>query len=87
MLEVVLHTVHFELTLDAVARAADADTLRVAALDHEASDDTVEDNAVIELVLYEWNEIINGIGSYLGVKLGLDDIAVFHFDGHDRIAH
>ena len=53
VLEVVLHTVHSELTLDAVARAADADTLRVAALDHEASDDAVEDNAVIEVVLYE----------------------------------
>ena len=53
MLEVVFHAVHCKLALDAVARAADADTLRVAALDHEASDDAVEDNAVIELVLYE----------------------------------
>ena len=87
MLKVVGNAVHLELALDRVAGAADADTLRVAALDHEAADDAVEDNAVIEFVLYQRDEVIDRVGSYLGVELRLYDIAVFHFDGYYGIAH
>ena len=39
-----------ELVLELVARAADAVAQRVAALDHEAADDPVEDRAVVEPV-------------------------------------
>ena len=48
MLEIVLNAVHCKLALDAVAGAADTDSLRVAALDHKATDHTVEDDTVIE---------------------------------------
>ena len=48
VLEVVLEAVARELALDAVARAAHAGAGRVAALDHEAGDDAVEDHAVVK---------------------------------------
>lgn len=48
VLQVVLEAVHSELTLYAVAGAAHAGAFRVAALDHEARDDAVEDGAVIK---------------------------------------
>ena len=37
-----------EFILELVARSADADAERAAALDHEIGDDTVEDDAIIE---------------------------------------
>ena len=81
----VLHAVGGELTLDAVAGAADADALGVAALDHEAGDDPVEDQAVIEALLDEADEIVHADGSQVRIQLCDDLAAVFHLDGNDRI--
>ena len=53
MLEVVLaEAVVLELALDPVARAAHAGALGVAALDHEAGDDPVEDEPVVEALVH-----------------------------------
>ena len=59
MIQVVLEAVLGELALDAVARAAHACAVRVAALDHEAVNDPVEDEAVIKALFYETDKIIN----------------------------
>ena len=87
VLQIVLEAVGAKLALDAVARAADADTVRVAALDHEAGDDAVEDHAVIKALLHETDEVVDGVRGNVGIELSLDDAAVFHFDGDDGIAH
>ena len=65
--EVVLHAVELELALDAVAGAAGAGALRAAALDHEAGDDPVEDQAVIEALVGQGDEVVDGVGSNLRI--------------------
>ena len=87
MLEVILEAVAGELTLDAVAGAADAGALGVAPLNHEAGYDAVEYDAVIKALADKRDEIIDRVGRDFGVKLRLHHVAVFHFDGYDRIAH
>ena len=52
----------------------------VAALDHEAGDDPVEDQAVIEAVLHQSDEVGHGVGRDFGIQLRLDHVAVFHFE-------
>ena len=85
MLKVVLEAVLAELTLDGVAGAAHAGALGVAALDHEAGDDPVEDQAVVKALVHQRNEVVDGVGGDVGVQLGLHDAAVFHLEGNDRI--
>ena len=87
MLDVVDDAVELEFALDGMAGAAHAGAGGVAALDHEALDDPVEDQAVIEALLGEGQEIVNGDGCDLGVQLGTDDAAVLHFDLDDGICH
>ena len=83
----IVKAVCLELAADAVARAAGADALGVAALDHKAGDDAVENKPVIEAALYKGDEVVDGVGSDLGIKLSLHDCAVFHFKGDYGIAH
>ena len=85
VLQVVLDAVEEELTLDAVAGATHAGALGAAALDHEAGDDTVEDQAVIVVVLSQIDEIGNALGCLVGIQLALDNTAVFHGDLKSRI--
>ena len=62
-LQVVLHAVEEELALDAVAGAAHAGALRAAALDHEAGNDSVEDQAVIiDMVMAQVDEVVHALG-------------------------
>ena len=51
MAQVVLHAVELELAPDAVAGAAHTSSLRAAALDHEAGDDAVKNQAVVEALI------------------------------------
>ena len=76
-----------ELALDGIAGAAHAGALGVAALDHEAGDDPVEDQAVVEVGGHQGDEVRHGVRRDFGIQLGLDDAAVFHFDGDDGIGH
>ena len=85
MLEVVFHAVEEELSLDAVARAAHAGALGAAALDHEAGDAPVEDQAVVVVVACQVDEVVNALGSLVGVQLALDHTSVFHGDLKSRI--
>ena len=85
--QLVLEAVGTELALDAVAGAAGANALGVAALDHKAGDDPVENDAVIEALLHQGDKVVDGVGGHLRVQLRLDDAAVFHFDGNNGIAH
>ena len=72
VLEVVGNAVLDELALDAVAGTAHAGAVGAAALDHEARNHTVEDLAVIEALVDQADEVIDGVGSNLGIQLGLD---------------
>ena len=86
VLQIVLEAVHSELTLDAVAGAAHAGAFRVAALDHEARDDAVEDGAVIKALLNEGNKVVDRVRRNLGVKLRLDG-AAGGLESNNRILH
>ena len=85
--DVVLDAVEEELALDAVAGAAHAGALGAAALDHEAGNDPVEDQAVVETLIAQGDEVIDALGGLLGVQLALDDAAIFHGDLKSRISH
>ena len=82
VLQVIFEAVAGKLALDGVARTAGADAVRVAALDHKAGDDAVEDDAVIKALLDEGDEVVDGVRRDLRIELRLDDAAVFHFDGN-----
>ena len=47
----------------------------------------MEDQPVVKALVDEGDEVANALRRDLGVKLGFDNAAVFHFDGNDRIAH
>lgn len=85
MAKVVFEAVLGELTRNRVARAAHAGAVRTAALDHKAVDDAMEDQAIIEALLYEADEVVDGVRSDPRVELCLNAVAVFHGDGYDWI--
>ena len=85
MAKVIFEAVLGELTRNRVARAAHAGTVWTAALDHKAVDDAVEDQAIIEALLYEADEVVDGVRSDLRVELCLNAVAVFHGNGYDWI--
>ena len=87
VLQIVLDAVVEELALDAVAGAAHAGALGAAALDHEAGNAAVEDQAVIEVLVCQIDEVVDALGCDLGIQLALDDAAVFHGDLKSRICH
>ena len=87
VLQVVLDAVVEELALDAVAGATHASAFGAAALDHKTGDDSVEDQAVIVVMIAQIDEIINALGCDLRIQLTFDDAAVFHGDLKSRICH
>ena len=87
MREVVLDAVELELALDAVARAAHAGAVRAAALDHEAGNDPVEDQAVVEALVCQRDEVADALRRFLGIQLTDDLSAVFHGNGRNGICH
>ena len=87
MLQLILKPVGPELSADAVAGSADADALRISALDHESGNDAVEDQAVIEALFHQGDKVVHRVRSNLRIEFRLDDIAVFHFKRYNRISH
>ena len=85
MFQVVCETIVGEFAVDAVSRSADTGSFRISALDHETSDDTVEDHTVIKSFVYQRDEIIYCIWGDFRIKLCFDDIAVFHLNCYDWI--
>ena len=85
VLQVVLDAVEKELALDAVAGAAHAGALGAAALNHEAGNDSVEDQTIIKMVIAQVDEVADALGRFVGIQLAFDDAAVFHGDLECRI--
>ena len=85
VLEVILHTVEEELALDAVAGTAHAGSFGAAALNHEAGDNPVENQAVVIVVIAQVDEIGNALGCFFGVQLALNHTAVFHGNLKSRV--
>ena len=67
MTQVVADAVGLELALDAVAGAAHTGAVGAAALNHEAVDAAVEDQAVIETGVGERDKIPHALRSDVGV--------------------
>ena len=80
VLQVVLDAVEEELALDAVAGAAHTGAFGTATLDHEAGNDSVEDQTVIKMAVAQVDEVADTLGRLVGIQLALDDAAVFHGD-------
>ena len=80
VLQIVFDAVEEELALDAVAGAAHAGAFGTAALNHEAGNDSVENQTVIKMVAAQVDEVANALGRLVGIQLALDDAAVFHGD-------
>src|SRR6266498_4249676 len=69
-----------ELGLDLVPGAARAITLGIAALNYKVRLHAVEDQPVVEALLGEGDEVLDGFGRVVGEKLDLDDAALLHGD-------
>ena len=88
VLQVVLDkAVAGELAPDVIAGAAHAVAVGAAALDHEAGDDPVEDQAVIKALVGQGNKVVHRIGGLLRVQLSRHNPAVFHGNGNLWIFH
>ena len=85
MLQGVIHAVLGKFALDGIAGAADADALGAAALNHEAGDDPVENEAVIEAAVGQGGKIAHGLGRKFGVEFAGHFAAVFQFDDKSRV--
>ena len=82
MRQVIFHTVGREFALDRLIRAAHAGALGVSALDHEAVDDAVEGQAVIETLFCQLQEVINRDRGGVAVQLHGDGAVILHLDLH-----
>ena len=80
VLQIILEAVEEKFALDAVAGAAHAGTFGAAALNHEAGNDPVEDQAVIVVVVAQVDEVVDALGCGFGVQLAFDNTAVCHGD-------
>lgn len=85
MCQIILETVLCEFSFDGISRTADADSLRISTLYHEAFYDTMEDNFVIEALLYERDEVVYSIRCNVRIKLSFHDITIFHSNSNYRI--
>ena len=85
MLQGIVHPVKQEFTLDAVARTAHTGAVGATALDHEAGNDPVENQTVVEALLNQGDEIGDGLRCLLGIELSGDDTAIGHFYGNDWV--
>ena len=73
--------------LDTVTGTSNADPLRVTALDHEITDDSVKYQSVIKMFLDQRDEIIDRIRSNLRIQLCFHLLSILHFKRNNRIAH
>ena len=79
--EIVFETVGAELALDDLTAAALAIAVGIAALDHKASIDTVEGQAVVKALVDQVDKIVDGDGGNIGIQLHEDGTVIFdrHF--------
>ena len=83
--QIIFKTVLVELSFNGVSRTTHAGSVRASALDHEAFDDAMENQTVVEAFVYQADKVIHGVRSDLRIKFCFDDITIFHFDGNNRI--
>jgi hypothetical protein len=67
MFQIIFYAVLGEFPFDAVARPPHAGAFRVAALYHEASDDSMENKAVIKVFADQGDKVVDGIRRDFGV--------------------
>ncbi len=82
MLQIILYTIGRELALDRVSGAAHAGSFRIAALNHEAFDDAVKSQPVVEFFVRELFEVFDRDRRDVRIKLAGHDAAVPHCDCH-----
>ncbi|MMZ61282.1 hypothetical protein D1872_234250 [compost metagenome] len=87
MLQSVIKAIGFELAFDTVARTTCTHSLRVSTLNHEAWDDPVKDQPVIEALLGKANKVIHRIWRYLRIELKLNHFAAVHLDRCNRMGY
>lgn len=85
VLQVIFYTVLGEFSFNGVTGAAGSVTNRVAALDHKAFDDSVENQPVIEILIDQTDKVIYGNRGDFRIKLCLYNISVFHGDCYNGI--
>ena len=84
MADGILDAVIRKLAFDRLSGAAEAVALGIAALDHEAVNDAVEGQAVVEALIRQLHKIFHGDGGYALVEFQLDGAVVP--DGNLRMA-
>jgi hypothetical protein len=85
MFKIIFEAIGRKFALDMIAGAAHAVTVGATALDHESGNYTMEYLVVVEALVDKGNEVINGVWCDFGIKLCLDNSAVFHFDSYDGV--
>ena len=85
MFQIIFYAVCGKFAFNTVAGTTHSCAFRIPSLDHESADHAVEDQTVIEIFVDETDEIIDGNGSNIGIKLSLDHVPVFHGKCYDRI--
>lgn len=76
-----------KFTVDFIAGAASAVALGAAALDHEAGDHPVESQAVIEALVGQGDEVMDGVGRFVREQFGGHSPPVLHGDECNWISH
>ena len=77
---VILHAVFREFSFDGLIRAASSGSLRIAALDHEAVNNTVESQPVIEMLLCQLHKVGNADRRCIRIQFHLDGAVILHFN-------
>ena len=85
VLQGILYAVGSKFALNLIAGTAHTCSCGVAALNHKACDNSVENKSVIEAFVCKLCEVCNGDGRNFGVKFKSHGAAVFHFN--DCLCH
>ena len=86
VLQIILNTVKEELALDAVTGATHTSTVGAATLDHETTDDTMENQAIIIVMICQVDKVVNALRCYIGVQFTLNDAAINADDYYGKTA-
>ena len=85
MFQVVFHAIVSEFTANGVAGTTHTCAIGAAALNHEASDDTMENQTIIEIVVYQRDKVVYCVRRDFGIQFRFDHAAVFHLKCYNRI--
>ena len=67
MAQIIGNTILGKFSLDSISRAAGSVSIRISTLDHESTDNTMEDKPVIKAFLHQTDEVVDGVGSDLRI--------------------